>query len=102
MAASRIVALLAVVPLLPLVFILLVQLSLRFWGWYLQVHTSDKKAALVNSVKQERSETSEIQPTSQEEAEDEWEKVEKAGTADNGKPVQDDWSGVVGFFHPFW
>jgi hypothetical protein len=33
-----------------------------------------------------------------------WEKVEKnvVKSAPNGLAVDDDWSGLVGFFHPFW
>jgi alpha-1,2-mannosyltransferase len=36
--------------------------------------------------------------------EDDWEEVEAsaAGSAMNGGPTDKDWSGIVGFFHPFW
>jgi len=35
---------------------------------------------------------------------EEWERVEKSITksAPNGQAPNGDWSGIVGFFHPFW
>jgi alpha-1,2-mannosyltransferase len=35
---------------------------------------------------------------------DEWEQVEAStvGSAVNGGKADKDWSGLVGFFHPFW
>lgn len=36
--------------------------------------------------------------------EDDWEEVESSlvGSAVNGGKADKDWSGIVGFFHPFW
>lgn len=100
MAASRFVAVLAVVPLLPLILILFIQLSLRALGWYLQAQTEDRKAAITSRV---RAEIAAIQSDqASQEVEDGWEKIEESGTAENGKPLPDNWSGIVGFFHPFW
>ncbi|KIW31381.1 uncharacterized protein PV07_03034 [Cladophialophora immunda] len=99
-ASSSVVAVLAVVPLLPLVFVLLLQLSLRALGWYLRAQSRDRKAAIFERVRRERAAVLENQPLSQE-AEDGWERVEKEGTAQNGKPLEDEWGGVIGFFHPF-
>ncbi|KIX05078.1 uncharacterized protein Z518_05950 [Rhinocladiella mackenziei CBS 650.93] len=100
MVASSVVAVLAVAPLLPLFFLLLIQLSLRALGWTLRVKTRDKKAAVTARVQRERPSFIEHQQISQE-TEDGWEKIEKTGTAENGRPLQDEWCGVVGFFHPF-
>ncbi|KIX95263.1 uncharacterized protein Z520_09180 [Fonsecaea multimorphosa CBS 102226] len=99
-ASSSVVATLAVVPLLPLVFLLLIRLSLRALGWYLRSQTGDRKAAIIERIRRERAVFSDTRPASQE-AEDGWEKVEKEGTAENGKPHEDEWGGVFGFFHPF-
>lgn len=101
MAASRVVALLAAVPVLPVVFLLLARLALRALGWFLQDRTKDRRAAIVAKVQRDRAAFGESQQTSQE-VEDGWQNVEKAGIADRGKPAQDGWAGVVGFFHPFW
>ena len=101
MAASTIMAALAVVPLLPLVFLLLIQLSLRGLGWSLQLRSRDKRAAIISRIQRDKIATARDQETLLE-AEDGWEKIEKAGTAENGQPLKDDWEGIVGFFHPFW
>jgi alpha-1,2-mannosyltransferase len=95
-----IAAVLAVIPVLPFVLIFFLQLSLRSLGWYLQSQTQERKAAIIAACTEgksnaPRSETSEG-------SEDGWEKIEKTGTAVNGKSEQDEWSGIVGFFHPFW
>jgi alpha-1,2-mannosyltransferase len=100
MATSSIVALLAVVPLLPFILILLVQLWLRALGWHLQANARERKAAIVRRVEAERAAVTEHRGS--QEAEDGWEKIEKSGAAENGKPLLDEWNGVVGFFHPFW
>jgi alpha-1,2-mannosyltransferase len=100
MATSSIVAALAVVPLLPLILIFLVQLLLRALGWYLLAQTTARKAAITTRVRAEQAALTEHQESQGED--DGWEKIEESGTAENGKSLQDDWSGVVGFFHPFW
>ena len=100
MATSNIVAVLALIPLLPLILILCVRLLLCALGWYLQAQTTARKTALIDRVKNEQADISEKQVSR--EVEDGWEKIEESATAENGKPILDDWSGVVGFFHPFW
>ena len=100
MAASGFVAVLAVIPLLPFIFIFVAQLSLRLLGWYLQAHTKARKVAIVDQVKAHQAVANESHASR--EVEDGWEKVEESGTADNGKPLASDWNGVIGFFHPFW
>ncbi len=100
MATRRIVAVLAVIPLLPLILVFFTQLCLRTLGWYLQGQTKDRKAATIRRVKAEKPALLHNQIS--QEAEDGWETIEKLGTAENGKPFTDDWNGVVGFFHPFW
>ena len=101
MAASTLVAVLAIIPLLPLIFLLLIKLALRALGWSLRRRTRDRREAITARIHRDKSASTGIQETFQE-AEDGWEKIEKAGTAENGKPFQDDWAGIVGFFHPFW
>jgi alpha-1,2-mannosyltransferase len=83
---------------------LLVQLSLRCLGWALQAKSKDRRAAIISRVQQDREAALELQQHLQREteAEDGWETIEQAGTAENGKPSQDEWEGIVGFFHPFW
>jgi flagellar biosynthesis component FlhA len=101
MAMLRTIAVaLAMIPVLPFVLIFFLQLGLRLLGWYLQSQTQERRAAITAACADgkpnaPRSEISE-------ETEDGWEKIEKTGTAVNGKPEQNGWSGIIGFFHPFW
>ena len=101
MAASTWILVLAAIPLLPLLGILSLRLTLRLLGWSLQSQTNGRRHAFIQQAKREIKvfEHNRQQP---QEVEDGWEKVEKNGTATNGQPqLEDDWEGVVGFFHPF-
>jgi flagellar biosynthesis component FlhA len=100
MVASRLVAILAVIPLLPLLLILAVRLGLRAVGWYLLGNTTERKAAIIDRVKCEVAAVSEDERSH--DTEDGWETIERTGSAENGKPLSDPWAGIVGFFHPFW
>ncbi len=104
MVASTVLAVLPVVLLFtPFLLLWLLRLSLRALGWSLQAQSRDRKAAITARVQRDTAAVLEQQPHLQDpEAEDGWEKIEKAGSADNGQPLGDEWSGVVGFFHPFW
>ena len=101
MAASTLVAVLAIIPLLPFVSLLFIKLTLRVLGWSIRRRTRDRREAITARIHRDQSTLRGIQEASQE-AEDGWEKIEKAGSAENGKPFQDDWAGIIGFFHPFW
>jgi flagellar biosynthesis component FlhA len=101
MATLRtIAAALAMIPGLPFVLIFLLQLSLRLLGWYLQSQTQERRAAITAACADGKPNAARSEIS--EETEDGWEKIEKTGTAVNGRPDQDSWSGIVGFFHPFW
>ncbi|EXJ77691.1 alpha-1,2-mannosyltransferase [Capronia epimyces CBS 606.96] len=100
MAASTVVALLAAAPLLPVIFLLLTRLALRALGWFLQGKTRERKAAIIAKIQRDRAAVQERQQVPQE-VEEGWESIENVGTAENGESLQDDWTGVVGFFHPF-
>jgi len=102
MVASSFVATLAVVPLLPLVLLLLIRLSIRGLGWFLQVKSRDRRAAIITKVRQDREAISTRLRSTHQASEDGWEKIEKSGSADSGKPMHNEREGIVGFFHPFW
>lgn len=72
-------------------------------GWYLRRKTSARKRALLLQVKREEKDY-QTQHESSSKLSDDWEKVESyaTGSATNGGPADDDWEGIVGFFHPFW
>jgi alpha-1,2-mannosyltransferase len=101
MAASTFVASLAIIPLLPILGLWLIKLAIRAVGWSLESQGRDRRAAIVAKITKDRNSISEGHHLSQE-ADDGWEKIERTGTAENGQPLRDSWSGIVGFFHPFW
>ena len=73
-------------------------------GWYLRRKTSGRRSLILSRVKlEEEAYTSRDRKSAKSDDED-WEKVESyaAGSAENGAKAEDDWAGVVGFFHPFW
>jgi len=92
MAVTTVVGLLT---LLPLLLLGLARLSLLFLGRYLISQTQDRRdilQALFNRVLDSRL-TENVG-----EVDNGWEKV---GTQSD-KLDQEDWSGIIAFFHPFW
>ena len=74
-------------------------------GWYLKRHASTRKNAILRRVKVEEEAFQNYNKHSQRPAEDDdWEQVESYGAASakNGGRAEDEWEGIVGFFHPFW
>ena len=74
-------------------------------GWYLKRHASTRKKAILRRVKVEEEALQNYNKHSQRPAEDDdWEQVESYGAASakNGGRAEDEWEGIVGFFHPFW
>ncbi|KAL8889735.1 MAG: hypothetical protein Q9215_003032 [Flavoplaca cf. flavocitrina] len=72
-------------------------------GWYLRRRTTSRRITVLARVKLEEAQyqlsASESPPLD----DGEWEKVEKhtAGSAKNGEEADDEWEGIIGFFHPF-
>lgn len=100
MATSTWVGVLATVPLLPLLALLALRVGLRLWGLSLNAASKDRRDAIHIQAQRDLRILEEKQNNIQE-VEDGWEKVERAGTAANGRTPQEDWNGIVGFFHPF-
>ena len=76
----------------------------RAAGWYLKRHALARKKAIIRRVKIEQEAFEKFNRRSQKSEDDEWEKIESYGGASaiNGGQAEDDWEGIVGFFHPFW
>ena len=73
-------------------------------GWHLQRSTSARRQLILARIEvEEKDHLSKLRHSSRSEDGD-WEKVEShaSGFASNGERSQDDWKGIVGFFHPFW
>lgn len=66
-------------------------------GWMLRKKTDGRRTLLVNLMDKEQQKSAESSPASKSASGGEWEKAQ-AGEPGNGDR---DWSGIVGFFHPF-
>ncbi|KAL8758804.1 MAG: hypothetical protein Q9199_001215 [Rusavskia elegans] len=72
-------------------------------GWYLRRRTTSRKITILARVKLEEAQYQLSASQSHKSDDGEWEKVEKhtAGSAKNGGEADDEWEGIIGFFHPF-
>ena len=76
----------------------------KIWGYYLIKKSSERRKALLLKVKlDEEHDTGKTRPSPKSDDGD-WEKVDSdvSGTVQNGQKVDDNWEGLIGFFHPFW
>lgn len=83
--------------------------KLFFWfgntlGFYLRNKTAGRKAQILESVVQDEAEWEKSGKGKDRRDSDEWESVDAyaAGSAKNGEKADQEWDGIVGFFHPFW
>jgi alpha-1,2-mannosyltransferase len=103
---------LPILCLAPLATFLLFPLLWRavgsFLGWYLRKKTDGRRCHILELVeadeKKYREDRRDSISSGEGAEEGEWEKVDAyaTGTAKNGDKGDDDWDGIVGFFHPFW
>jgi alpha-1,2-mannosyltransferase len=112
MTKSRTILVAFVLGFLPLVVVLLGR-KLMFGlgnslGFYLRNKTAGRKAQVLEATLQEEEEW-EKSGREKEKARgrrdsDEWESVDAyaVGSAKNGEKADQEWDGIVGFFHPFW
>ncbi|EAQ84030.1 hypothetical protein CHGG_10434 [Chaetomium globosum CBS 148.51] len=98
------------IPLARFLYPLLWRTAGSFLGWYLRKKTEGRRCHILELVESDEKEYRESRKnntsTSGENGEDgEWEKVDAhtTGTSKNGDKGSgdDDWDGIVGFFHPF-
>ena len=73
-------------------------------AWYLRRKAAARRTLALAHVKIEEGQFQLAERHSPKSDEGEWEKVEgyASGSAANGGQAEDEWEGVVGFFHPFW
>ena len=73
-------------------------------GWCLRQRTSARRKILFSDVGAEEKDYRVKKRLSPKSDDEDWEKVESyvSGSAKNGDVAEDEWEGVVGFFHPFW
>ncbi|KAI4280417.1 MAG: hypothetical protein L6R38_004462 [Xanthoria sp. 2 TBL-2021] len=72
-------------------------------GWYLWRRTTSRKIMILARVKLEEARSQLSASRSPKSDDGECEEVEKhtAGSAKNGGEADDEWEGIIGFFHPF-
>lgn len=96
-----------VLGFMPLAVVLLGP-KLLFWlgntlGFYLRNKTAGRKAQILEATIQEEEEWEKGGREKNRRDSDEWESVDAAvGSAKNGGKGEQEWDGIVGFFHPFW
>lgn len=101
------VTLLITLLLLPKAASYLLSSVLRSIGWSIKKKTNARREAILARVRAEeeefRSKQAKSSPRTAAEDED-WEKVDNSalGNAGNGRAGDDEWDGIIGFFHPFW
>jgi alpha-1,2-mannosyltransferase len=73
-------------------------------GSYLRRSSLTRRELLLARVAKEQRDHDAKHGSEKNREDDEWEEVETSmvGSAVNGGKADKDWSGIVGFFHPFW
>lgn len=76
----------------------------RVIGTYVIRKTAGRRKAIYTRVEENEKKFGEQTKGKKGDSDEEWENVEAyaAGTAKDGGKEEKEWSGVVGFFHPFW
>lgn len=94
-----VVPFLCLAPLATLVlFPLVCRATSSFLAWYLRKKTDGRRCHIVELVEADEKKYREDKDDGG------WERVGACATriAKNGDKTDDDWDGIVGFFHPFW
>lgn len=96
--------------LLPQLPLYILRFVLSRVGWLVQKRTRCRRAYIISQVRADEEASLEKCPKSAPQTqtvEEDWEKVDGSSsdfeTAGSNKPAgNEDWEGIVGFFHPFW
>jgi alpha-1,2-mannosyltransferase len=104
MLAILVMPLLALPLLGPFVLPLLSRIFGSFFGWCLAKKTQGRRAQLLALMDEDEEKyQQEKRSEGATEGEDRWEDIEHpAGSSKNGEKDTGAWTGIVGFFHPFW
>lgn len=94
---------------IPAAFAFILKAVLRSVGWSLKNKTNARRNLILSQVRAEEEQHQARQAASTSSSssagpdDDDWEKVDSTvpSVAGNGKPLGEDWEGVIGFFHPF-
>lgn len=90
---------------LPILFRILSQTIGTTLGWYLRNKTDGRRSLIIRTTEEQEAQYTKTTTSSRSSAslDDDWENIEAstAGTSKNGDKGEQDWDGIVGFFHPF-
>ena len=104
MAASMLLIMLLTAIIACLVTFMITNLA-KAAGWHLRRKTQSRRQMILAQVRAEQKAylLSKGRPSPKSDDED-WEKVESqvSGKSKSGVKRDDEWSGIIGFFHPFW
>jgi alpha-1,2-mannosyltransferase len=105
----RTVSFALIIGFCPLVTVLLgpklISWAGRTAGLYLRKKTAGRKAQILELTEKDQAEWEEDEKDGKSRRDsDDWESVDAyaVGTAQNGEKGEEEWDGIVGFFHPFW
>ena len=103
-SAATLLALLACILVFPSFVGFVVRRFLRWVGLLLRRKTRDRRQLLRSRVRGEEVSYRSRQEEQPKGDDEDWEKVEgySSGRSGGEGSAEDDWEGVVGFFHPFW
>jgi alpha-1,2-mannosyltransferase len=104
MIFSLLFPLLVVPALFPLLLPLCSKVFGGALGWYLTKKTQGRRAQLVALMDEDEERYwRENRADWATEVEDGWQNIDNAsGSSENGQTETVSWTGIVGFFHPFW
>ena len=73
-------------------------------GSHLKRKTTTRRRSILKRVNIEEEAVKSFYRRSQKSDDDDWEKIDdiSIASARNGDIADDDWEGIIGFFHPFW
>jgi len=76
----------------------------RTWGRLLRRGCAERRDLIFSKVRGEEQAYQSEKSRATKSEDDDWERVESYATvtAGNGEKAEDEWEGVIGFFHPFW
>ncbi|OJD25018.1 hypothetical protein ACJ73_03622, partial [Blastomyces percursus] len=100
---ATLVTLLALFLVAPRLAAFFFRFIFRLIGWLISRKYRWKRDLLRARIKLDEKEYQSIRPKYAKQEDEDWEKVETGGmgTASHADAMEDDWEGIIGFFHPF-
>lgn len=106
-ALISVLALLAACVVLPQLPLAVLRIVLRGVGWIIQRRTRSRREYILSRVRADEEEFQSKRSKPSPGEDEDWEKVDTSSSSsgpagNNSSSGNDDWEGIIGFFHPFW